>query len=365
MACMSVAYGIIHPVSIANLEPAFKPKTIRYYGGKAKLANFIIDGLHQSGLKKGMTVLDGFTGTSVLAQELKHLGFQTYANDHLYFCYALADAHLAFNKQPTFDNLKLNSDVLDHLNSLSPKNGFITKNYSPFNDCKRMYLSKHNANKVDAIRDQIEEWKIAELITISEFNYLISTLIYGINLVSNVTGTYGAYLKFWDERSKKSLLLSHINIMPSIFENKATCDDVNNAVSMRNYDFIYLDPPYNSRGYFSNYFFLELVAKGWYETEPIPKGITGIPRNLEVRSEFSSKMKASGAFEKLIRQCATENLAISYNNEGLIPQKKMLEILQEYGKVKVLTQEHKRYRSINQDGSSSITQEILFVVRKK
>ena len=94
-------------MSIAKLEPAFKPRTIRYYGGKAKLTDFIIGGLQQSGLKEGMTVLDGFTGTSVVAQELKHRGFHTYASDHLYFCYALADAHLAFNNQPTFKKLKL------------------------------------------------------------------------------------------------------------------------------------------------------------------------------------------------------------------------------------------------------------------
>jgi len=360
-----VVYGSIPPVSIAKLEPAFKPRTIRYYGGKAKLADFIIGGLQQSGLKEGMTVLDGFTGTSVVAQELKHRGFHTYASDHLYFCYALADAHLAFNHQPTFKKLKLNSGVLDYLNSLKPKNGFITRNYSPFEQCERMYLSIENANKVDAIRDQIEEWKNEDLVTHSEFNYLLATLIYGINLVSNITGTYGAYLKFWEGRSKKSLFLTPIDIAPSKYSNQAMCKDVVEAVSKQYYDFIYLDPPYNSRGYFSNYFFLEMVAKGWYETIPIPQGVTGIPRNLEVRSDYSSKMEVSGAFQRLINKCDAEYVAISYNNEGLLPQEKLLEILNDFGKVKILTQEHKRYRSVNQDGSNSITQELLFVVRKK
>jgi len=362
---LSVVYGSIPPMSVAKLEPAFKPRTIRYYGGKAKLTDFIIGGLQQSGLKEGMTVLDGFTGTSVVAQELKHRGFHTYASDHLYFCYALADAHLAFNHQPTFKKLKLNSGVLDYLNSLKPKNGFITRNYSPFEQCERMYLSIENANKVDAIRDQIEEWKNEDLVTHSEFNYLLATLIYGINLVSNITGTYGAYLKFWEGRSKKSLFLTPIDIAPSKYSNQAMCKDVVEAVSKQYYDFIYLDPPYNSRGYFSNYFFLEMVAKGWYETIPIPQGVTGIPRNLEVRSDYSSKMEVSGAFQRLINKCDAEYVAISYNNEGLLPQEKLLEILNDFGKVKILTQEHKRYRSVNQDGSNSITQELLFVVRKK
>jgi adenine-specific DNA-methyltransferase len=352
-------------MSTTKLEPEFKPRTIRYYGGKAKLADFIIEGLEKSGLKKGMSVLDGFTGTSVIAQELKHRGFHTFANDHLYFCYALADAHLAFNHQPTFRKLKLNVGVLEYLNSLKPKNGFVTRNYSPFEKCERMYLSIENANKVDAIRDQIEEWKDSELITKSEFNYLLASLIYAINLVSNITGTYGAYLKFWEGRSTKSLVLTPIDISPSEFHNQAMCKDVVEAVSKQHYDFIYLDPPYNSRGYFSNYFFLEMVAKGWYENIPIPQGVTGIPRNLEVRSDYSSKMEVSGAFQRLMNKCDAEYVAISYNNEGLLPQEKFLEILNDFGKVKLLTQEHKRYRSINQDGSNSITQELLFVVRKK
>jgi adenine-specific DNA-methyltransferase len=76
-------------------------------------------------------------------------------------------------------------------------------------------------------------------------------------------------------------------------------------------------------------------------------------------------MEVSGAFQRLINKCDAEYVAISYNNEGLLPQEKLLEILNDFGKVKILTQEHKRYRSVNQDGSNSITQELLFVVRKK
>ena len=352
-------------MSNLKTEPIFKPKTIRYYGGKARLADFIIKGLQQSGLKEGMTVLDGFTGTSVVAQELKHRGYHTYANDHLYFCYALADAHLAFNHTPNFNKLNLNSDVIDYLNTLAPKNGFVTRNYSPFEECERMYLSIENANKVDAIRDQLEEWKNEETISISEFNYLLAALIYSINLVSNITGTYGAYLKFWESRSKNSLILVPIDITSSKYMNQAMCKDVVEAVSERHYDFIYLDPPYNSRGYFSNYFFLETVAQGWYEKVPIPQGITGIPRNLEVRSDYTSRVEVGAAFERLINKCDADYVAISYNNEGLLSQEKLLEILKGFGKVKLFTKEHKRYRSINQDGTNSITQELLFVVRKK
>ena len=48
-------------MTITNSERAYKPRTIRYYGGKAKLTEFIVSGMMKSGLKKGMAVLDGFT----------------------------------------------------------------------------------------------------------------------------------------------------------------------------------------------------------------------------------------------------------------------------------------------------------------
>lgn len=348
-----------------NASSSFKPRTIRYYGGKAKLADFIINGMCEFGLKEGMRVLDGFTGTSVIAQELKHRGYQAFANDNLYFSYVLADAHLAFNETPNFKKLNLDTNVFEYLNLIKPKAGFITKNYSPFGGCDRMYLSIENAKMVDAVRDKIQEWKSDGLISNSEFNYLLASLIYAINLVSNITGTYGAYLKFWEGRSTKELILTPIEITPSKYKNQAMHGDVIDAVSKQNYDFIYLDPPYNSRGYFSNYFFLELVAKGWYETIPLPVGVTGIPKNIEVRSDYSSKREVSGAFQRLISKCNAEYIALSYNNEGLLSQDKLMEILNDAGEVTVLSQAHKRYRSINQNGSNSFTQELLFVVRKK
>lgn len=348
-----------------EIQAPFKPRTIRYYGGKAKLADFIINGMTEFGLKKGMSVLDGFTGTSVIAQELKHRGYRALANDHLYFSYALADAHLAFNESPSFEKLKLDCNIFTYLNSLKPYAGFFTKNYSPYDGCERMYLSIENAKKVDAIRDQIEKWKSEGRITLSEFNYLLATLIYAINLISNITGTYGAYLKFWEGRSAKSLLLIPIDIVSSNYKNEAMYGDIIEAVRQEHYDFIYLDPPYNSRSYFSNYFLLEVVAKGWYETIPIPEGVTGIPGNLRVTSAYSSRKEVSGAFQRLISKCNSDYVFLSYNNEGILPEAKLLDILNDFGDVSVLSQDHKRYRSINQDGSKSITRELLFAVRKK
>jgi len=339
-------------------------RTIRYYGGKAKLSEFILNCLVESGLKKGMNILDGFTGTAVMAQKFKSYGLETSACDHLRFCYSLADCHLSFNEQPTFPNLNIGQPVLEFLNQIEGRADFITKYYSPYDGNPRMYLTVENAMKVDAIRIQIEEWKEKSLLTIHEFNYLLATLLYAINLVSNITGTYGAYLKFWEGRATKKLRLQEIRVFNNGKVNQAHNLDIQDVIT-KGFDFVYLDPPYNSRSYFSNYFLLEIVAKGWFEHKPIPEGQTGIPKNLSVKSEFTSKQNAIGAFHNVLSRAEAKVIAISYNNEGIVSQEKLVEVLKNYGKTEVYEVEHKRYRSINQTGKVNKTKELLLTVRKK
>ena len=338
--------------------------TIRYYGGKSKLVEFINDSLLKSGIKAGASILDGFTGTSVVAQSFKRAGFETTANDHLYFSYVLADAHLHFNVEPKFKALGGLATVLNLLNTINGETDFITKNYSPHNNCERMYFSKTNAQKIDAIRNLIKEWEDEKLITIHEKNYLIASLIHAINLVSNITGTYGAYLKFWESRSTKKLMLQALPITNSNFKNKSLNMDVYQIIN-NSYDFVYLDPPYNSRNYFANYFLLEIIARGWHNFEFKPAGITGKPNNFELKSDFNSKNKVEGAFHKLLANCNSENIAISYNNEGVLALDRLLEICDLYGRVRTFTFEHKRYRSVNQTGDVTSTTEVLLNVRKK
>ena len=344
--------------------PVHLGRTIRYYGGKAKLNGFITESLTSVGMRPGMSILDAFSGTSIVSQAFKSYGLQTTANDHLYFCYALADAHLSLNSEPKFLKLPQGPNTLSQLNRLPGKIDFITRNYSPYGKCQRMYLSIDNAKKVDAIRIQIESWKNSNLLTVTEFNYLVATLIYAINLVSNVTGTYGAYLKFWENRSTKPLTLEPIRIFNNHHKNRALNLDALEVVK-RPFDLMYFDPPYNSRGYFSNYFLLELIAKGWFENTPILSGITGQPKSLEVKSDFSSKKEVIGAFQRLIGRANAPMIALSYNNEGLLPHDRLVSILSDFGKIKTFTRDHKRYRSINQDGTNANTREVLITVRKK
>ena len=81
-------------------------------------------------------------------------------------------------------------------------------------------------------------------------------------------------------------------------------------------DILYLDPPYNSRQYASNYLLLELIAEGWFEQEPEIYGETGMRKYDHQKSDYASKNKALNALEDLIlNSTKSKCILLSYNNE--------------------------------------------------
>lgn len=341
---------------------------MRYYGCKLKLLDYINDTVNSLNLPKGATFFDIFSGTSAVGQHFKKLGYTIISNDFLEFAYAIAYASIQLNKEPEFkglhcDGLSSAQQVIDYLNNIQGVSEFITKNYSPFEGNNRQYLSVQNAMKTDAIRSKIELWKNTNLINKDEYYYLIASLINAINLVSNVTGTYAAYLKSWDPRALKPMKLEMYDIINSTNTNKAVKGDSNEVVSVYDVDILYLDPPYNSRQFASNYFFLELVAEGWFNKVPDIYGVTGMRPYEHQKSEYCRIDRASKALEDLVRKARAKYILLSYNNEGIIPTNEIKRILSNRGDVTVFTKQHKRYRAINQDGSKVRTEELLFLVK--
>src|SRR3989344_2537806 len=148
---------------------------MRYYGCKLKLLDYINDTVKSLNLPEGSTFFDIFSGTSSVGQHFKKLGYTVYANDFLEFAYAIAYTNIQTNTRPKFKKLKLSVDVIDYLNKLKGKVGFITKNYTPHGKNKRQFLSINNGKKVDVIRQQIQIWKDKKLISDSEYYYLLSS----------------------------------------------------------------------------------------------------------------------------------------------------------------------------------------------
>ena len=334
---------------------------MRYYGGKRKLLDFIYSAAIASGLPDSGTVLDGFTGTSVVARYFKESGRRVVANDALYFAHCLAVTSISYNSDPKFEGLGF--DPIKLLNEIPGKQGFFSHHYTPLGN--RQYLTTSNGERVDAIREQIHNWEVSGQIDSLESDFLKGLLIRAVNLVANVSGTYAAYLKSWDGRALKPLTIQNVDCFDNAKENLSVHGDVFDVARTQHYDLAYFDPPYNGREYASNYFLLDVIANGWFEEEPEVKGLTGMRDNSRFKSRFSSKRSAEDALSELIRETQARVILLSYSNEGIVPLSRLTELLQEHGALEVLMKEHGRYRAVNHNKNISTTNENLFVLHRE
>lgn len=354
---------------------------MRYYGCKTKLLDFLSEGVTETGINHGSIFCDLFSGTTAVAKFFKQKGYTVYANDFLEFSYSFAHTYIKNNTSPSFcglrkiiKNLNGNPDsnlneIINYLNNLNPIKGFIYNNYCPGGtknlDSPRMYFSDENGMKIDTVRTKIQDWEESSAINEDEFYFLLTSLIEAVPYVANISGTYAAYLKNWDPRAFKSIELKIPIIPESRRDNKAFKEDANILIKRIYSDILYLDPPYNSRQYASNYFLLELIAEGWFNGQkPKIYGKTGMRDYKRQKSAFSQKSGVLNAFANLIKNAKTKFIFLSYNDEGLMSEEEIIDTLSSRGEVKVFQKPYRRYRSINQNESDKkIVFETLYFVK--
>ena len=195
-----------------------------------------------------------------------------------------------------------------------------------------------------------------------QYFMLISMLINALDECSNTTGVYGAYLKEFKNSAKKELKLKKIKI-PETITGKVYNLKVEDLILQIEGDILYLDPPYNSRQYSSNYHLLETVSK--YD-EPNLKGLTGL-REDSFKSDFCSKKKAASALEMVIKNAKFKYIFLSYNNEGIISFKEIKKIFEKYGKYTYFEKEYRRYKADKDEArnhKTNVTTEYLHCLIK-
>jgi adenine-specific DNA-methyltransferase len=118
--------------------------------------------------------------------------------------------------------------------------------------------------------------------------------------------------------------------------------NANELVPEQECDLLYIDPPYNARQYSTNYHVLETLARG---DEPEIKGVAGLRVENDKRSAYCKRGVAEEELASLVGSARSKWILMSYNNEGLIPPDRVVEILSERGNVEVYACEYPRYRS--------------------
>jgi len=267
-------------------------KTIRYTGGKSKMLPKITQIISDLNIK---TALDGFSGSGTVSNHFKSLGFQTTSNDLAPYAKVLSETFLLAK-----DNKKELNEVINHLNSLTPYDGWFTENYGgEYNngstvqtDSTRRPFYVDVTRKLDAVRDELDKLYPNESV---DKSVLLTSLLLALDPRCNDMGHQVSYLKDWTKNSLKPLELElpywNVDDLNHKVYNKDVFD-INDA-----FDLVYFDPPYGTANqrmkttrvrYFSYYHLWTTVVKN---DKPLLFGVSN-------RREDVSSDKKEGAISK-------------------------------------------------------------------
>lgn len=339
---------------------------MRFIGCKTNLLSEIDAFIHENIDFKQNLFCDIFSGTASVARYFKNQ-YQIISNDALFFSYVLQKAYVECNRQPHFRKVNaLVGDVFSYLTTADVSKEtslFVTENYSPYGEAGRMYFTEKNARRIDFARNSIERWKNEGYLTKNEYFYLLASLIEAIPFVSNITGTYGAFLKHWDKRAYNDLELRKLDIESNKLRNKAYNEDVFDLINHVSGDILYIDPPYNERQYAPNYHVLETIAR--YDS-PVLSGVTGMRPYEALKSSFCVKKEVAEAFSTLLEKADFSHIVLSYNSRGLMSEEFIEKTMKSCGVSTSFAMReipYRKYKSKIYDDTS--VSEYLFYIRKK
>ncbi len=211
---------------------------IKYAGSKLKLIPQI---LQLARKVKAKTVFDGFSGTTRVSQAFARSEYDVICNDHAVWSEVFGTCYLK-GKAP-----KEYSDLINHLNGISPKDGWFSEHYGgdpeKEKEPKRPWQI-HNTRKLDAIRDEIERLALDPV----EKCVALTSLIMALDQVDSTIGHFVSYLREWSPRSYKKLQL---RVPATVGNGRSSAHRINRAdifdlVDSVEADIAYFDPPYGS-----------------------------------------------------------------------------------------------------------------------
>ena len=349
---------------------------VKYIGSKSNLLDPILEVVNKyvpmpPGRKPIM--LDVFTGTTRVAQAFRQKGWNTITSDLSWASEVYAKTFLQTNSNKHLE------PVIEKLNKIKPKSGWITQNYcdvkSEDGTVVRVWQPK-NGMKADAIRDEIEKQFKQGKINDQEKSTLVTSLIFALDKVDNTVGIQQAYLKKWCTRSHNDLNL----ILPKVVtvrpqpQSKHVVGDCL-SIPYESADLAYLDPPYSSHTYFSYYHIWDSIAR-WDKPEVGLKTHRRIDRvtssdeyDETMSSPWNSKVKALKAFETLLARLPARYILTSYSNESIVPINDLINLCRKFGPIHVEEIDYKRHIMSqlisNTEVDMNETKEYLILLKKK
>lgn len=338
----------------------------RYIGNKTRLLRPLIERISAI-VPKGAVVADVMCGTASVSEALRVAGYRVIAADMMSYAYHHACVRLKLDMPPSFSRLADAGylEVLNRLDALPGIPGHFFLEYSPDGQPSngaqpRMYFSSENAARIDAITQQVNEWRAEGKITELENSLLRHDLVLAANRVANIAGTYGHYRSTWNSAS-----LAPLTLLPSTFlwgistdhdVFKGQAEEIAPSISA---DLCYIDPPYMKRQYAANYHIIETIARG---DAPEAHGVSGLRPWRDQYSDFCSKLRVRDSFRKIIGGMQCSDFLISYSEDGLLSKGELIGLLSDFGKVEFEVLIHRRFKS-NSGGAGGNIEEYLLHLR--
>lgn len=337
----------------------------RYIGNKTKLISSILP-IIQKYTNDGDTVVDLMCGTASVSEMLRIEGYKVVSCDLMTYATYHARVRLHTNDGPEFKKLGLGTyqEVLEYLQNLKPLKGLFYIEYSPGGSPKngaepRQYFSSENAQKIDAINDELNKWKSQGLISDLEEAFLRHDLVLAANKVANIAGTYGHFRSKWNKSSLLPLMLRKAKFISGYDTNhtvlKGAAEDLAKDIRA---DLCYIDPPYMKRQYAANYHILETIARG---DEPEAVGVSGLRPWRDQYSNFCSKIKIRDSFAQIFNDMHCQQFLISYSEDGLLSREELIEFFSSFGSVELYEIDYQRFKSNNSKLSKNMKEYVFYL----
>lgn len=313
-------------------------KYIKYLGNKKRLLPFINSVIDFSN-RKDQTGVDLFSGTGIVSREMSENYINVISNDIMFYSFILNSSNL---NNHYYDEIEYNINIIK--NKLLC--GFIFNHYS---ENVGVNIFKNNiAMSIDGNRFELELLK--NNMSKSTYYFILNSIIIESDFRSNIMGTYASFYKAgwrnqalipWDLRIYKNKELKTKNLIFNMDANNCVDFLIDKKIDV---DFFYMDPPYNGRQYGDNFHVLETIAK--YDN-PITSGKVN-KRKITTKSKFCYKSKCLNEFDNVVYKISnlSKEIFISYNNEGIMSIRDIINILNKYYKyISLFESKYRRFKT--------------------
>jgi adenine-specific DNA-methyltransferase len=352
------------------------PQVIKYMGSKARIIDFVVEGLNEA--KKGNTICDLFAGACSLSGAVGHMR-NIITNDVQTYSMVIAHTYL----HPLSEEaMRLTGDKICKMatSTVERKSKYITKNMAypisttlskfnsidianrtlidaDFDDDYHLFLKNYSGTWwsaeqcawIDAFREVADSLLEEGFVNSGDHSIILTCIMHAMAYCGQGTGHYAQYRDAKTEGSMADINIYRQKSMPSYFSKKfeaikkwnsenvvankrhiLLATDYEDCLSRAPQCTVYADPPYAFVHYSRFYHAIETFVLYDYPRLQSKQGevVKGRYREDRHQSPFSIRSQVSGAFERMFRGVMNSgsNLVLSYSNSALLDLPTMIEL---------------------------------------